>query len=133
MRPAVLIFGQLEFDSTTVKTAFCTDFRFNAFHRPDKKQYLGSESRIRARMLVKALLDAGYNLKHFVTAIRIQFAHNLFKRFQHGCIRVRCAIFRVIRWSTKVEALFRGIRVGIVLRFERKSKRPTVGLLALTP
>lgn len=31
----------------------------------------------------------GYNLKHFVTAIVNQFAHNLFKRFQHGWFRLR--------------------------------------------
>ncbi|MGU7784087.1 hypothetical protein [Burkholderia sp. PU8-34] len=32
-----------------------------------------------------ALSGGRYNLKHFVTAMADQFAHNGLQRFQHGC------------------------------------------------
>jgi hypothetical protein len=33
----------------------------------------------------EALSDGRYNLKHFVTVMAVQFAHNAFQRLQHGC------------------------------------------------
>jgi hypothetical protein len=67
---------------------------------------------------IKALYDAGYNLKHFVTATPAQFAHNQFNDFNTYVIGSVC----VARSATdgrqnNAEALQRDIRVGIVGRF----------------
>jgi len=64
------------------------------------------------------LYDAGYNLKHFVTAIPEQFAHNQFNDFNTDVIGSVCAARSATDGrQDNAEALKRDIRVGIVGRF----------------